>query len=126
MSYNTILPPGEPIIVQTLNDDFDVAGELGPAMREVHDVLSAYEKPVFLIVDMSAYKLSVDDLVVGASMSSGGEEPIFKHPNIRQVVFVSPSKIVELAAKGMNTATFGHVDIRVFASQEAALAYVRA
>ena len=60
-------------------------------------------------------------LAAAANMGGRGEDAIWHHPKIRGVYFVSNSKMVELAAKGMNTPIFANTMIKVFETVEEAL-----
>ena len=53
-----------------------------------------------------------------------GEGSLFHHPNIRQVIFVSDSTMLQVAAKEMDSAPFGNVTVAVFDNIEEALQHV--
>lgn len=63
--------------------------------------------------------------VQASSMAARGDNPLFHHPKVKQVLLVVGDIMQELSAKGMQSDTFGNVNIRTFKSVEEALAYAR-
>ena len=61
-----------------------------------------------------------------ASLAARGKNPIFHHPNILGVIYVTQSALSTLGAKGMKSDSFGNLDIKVFGTLDEALAHVRA
>ena len=125
MSYEVKLLTDDPVIMTVWYADFKLKTELVPMSEEMREVLDSSPEPLYLIADMSAARLGLEDLIAGANFAVQGEEPIFKHPNITQVILISQSKAIELTAKGMRAATFGNMHIKVAASLEDALKIVR-
>ncbi len=88
------------------------------------DILDHLDYPVFFIFD--ARELHIDfNQILTASATFMGENRILRHPNIREYILVSPMGGANHIIKGLDTAPFGNVKIKLFGTPEEALAYVR-
>jgi len=125
MSFDTKLLPNEPILLQIWNADFSFKAEAEEVEKQAKEILDSVDEPVFYIADMRAARLTLEDVIAGANQTGRGAEPIFKHPNVRQIIFISENRILELGAKGMRSPVFGGIDVKVFKTLDEALAYVR-
>ena len=118
--------PDEPIVIFTLSGS---AADLSDSERDILQLNSFFDRlstPVFLILDMSNAQVGLDDLLHGASDVYRGDNPVFKHPNIHEILHISDDPMLEMAAKGLDSETFGNVKIQLFNSLAEALAYARA
>jgi hypothetical protein len=116
----------KPVLLTTLTAEFRVSRDMPDSDAATRAALETAAEPLFNVVDVRALTLTIDDVIHGSNRGSRGGEPIWKHPKIRQTIFISESKLVQMAAKGMNSAVFGHLDIRVFPNLEETLRYVDA
>ncbi|MBN1313322.1 MAG: hypothetical protein JXB30_18090 [Anaerolineae bacterium] len=91
----------------------------------MRQILEAQEELLFFICDVREMKLSLDDLIAAANVGSRGQQPLWQHPKIRDVYFISNLKMVELAAKGLSSPIFGNMQVRVFGTVEKALEDIR-
>jgi len=118
--------PDEPIVVQTMSPDYRLLVEFPEDHPKSYALLDELPHPVFWIVDISAVEeLSMEDLLKGTKLVSTGEKPLYRHPNIRQVLYVSTRDMIKVAAEGLKHDKFGNLDVQVFDSIEAALRYAR-
>jgi hypothetical protein len=124
MSVKVELLPGEPILLQTPSEDYDYKIDGIPAMDQTLEILDQQTKPVFYIIDMLKMTLSLDDMITAVSQATR-QRALFQHPNIIENLFVTQSRMIDLAAKGMNSPIFGNVKIQVFPTVDEALAYAR-
>lgn len=124
LSYTIEKLPDEPIVIQTIRSD-DTVVEAPDSIDTMSELLEAQGEPVFLIYDVSGATFTLDDILAGSNQASRSEKPILKHPKIREIIVVSASELIKLAAKGLSAPIFGHVAIRVFETLEGALAYCR-
>ncbi len=125
MSYHNELLPGEPIVVAHLHADFSLANETQSSIVETRRVLDSVDEPIFYILDLSNLTINIHDLISGTNSSSRGEDPLWHHPNIREFLVVSQSKLIQLAAAGLNSVSFGNLEAKMFGSLDEALAYCR-
>ncbi len=125
MAFQHDILPGEPIIVVTLFEGFDFGSELTASAGRTYELLQQAVRPVFLIDDLLQVDMDLDELTVAASFTSRGEHPIYHHPNLRAVLFVTNSDMVRLAVKGLMSDTFGNVNAHLFNTLDDALRYAR-
>ncbi|MBN1310909.1 MAG: hypothetical protein JXB30_05760 [Anaerolineae bacterium] len=97
-----------------------------PTEDEIYTVLDPAPEPVFLIIDLSDIKLSLDQLVSSTNQTVRGGSSLFTHPNIRERLMVSTNPMLKLASKGMASKVFGNIKIQAFDNVADALAYARA
>jgi hypothetical protein len=110
-----------PVLIGTPQKGFSIAEDWAPGEAEMRQILDAREEPLFYISDIRVMKLTLDDLIAGANLGSRGQAPIWQHPKIRGVYLISDLKMVELAARGLNSPIFGNMKVRVYKTVEAAL-----
>ena len=125
MAYSVKQLSSEPIIIATIGADFDLANDWGSYNKDLNDLLNAMHEPAFCIADMRHAELSFDDLVAGINLSARGSKPLLKHANIREIVVVTTSSLLKLAAKGLSSVTFGNIAMKTFDDMEACLRYCR-
>lgn len=125
MSFTIEVFPDEPILLCTFHQDFDMIGSLTLLSDQCNEALDAASEPLYMISDTLAYTFSVTALIAGANAATKGIKPPFFHPNVRKVVWVTDSRLLELGARGMNSPAFGNIDIEVFHTLEEALEYCR-
>lgn len=115
-----------PIIVLRLNPDFDAESEIMRAMDAGDEILLRIHSPVYYICDATlAPTPTVKGLIEGANWVVC--RPNFKHvqSRIRETMLIAPNKAMQVAARGLNTEAFGWLNIRVFATYDGALDYLR-
>ena len=135
MSYTVKKLDHEPIIHYKLGADYSIVAESAAAEAEVIALVAAQVEPVYVIFDFSQVKLGLEDVVQGSNMLVSGvgakrhagekTQGIFDQPNMRQMIMVTDSRLIQMAAKGMNSPIFGNQNIVVCATPEEALAYAR-
>lgn len=123
MSHIVEKVPDKPIIVLTIQEDFDFAKENLEIYAEVMTLIESHHESVVFIANMLDVTLNLNTLVSGTNFATRGIGALFHHPGVRQVVFITTSKLVDLAAAGLNSPVFGHVHVKVFPTLETALAY---
>ncbi len=116
--------PGEPIIMATFSGNWDES-DLVPAIEEITAMLEAANGKMTLIYDTCALSIGLEDAIQGANVAAR-QLRLFSHPKVRKTIAVSRNKLISLAAKGLNSAIFGRINITVVESVEEALALARA
>jgi hypothetical protein len=125
MTFQHDLLPGEPIMLVTLFEDFNFATDLPHSTGATFKLLESVNEPVFLIDDLQRVDIALDDLTTAASITSRGDNPLYHHPKIREVLFVTSYETTRMAIRGLTTDTFGNVRARLFDTLGEALAYAR-
>lgn len=119
--------PGEPIIIVSILEKYDFSADPEEANKLILPFLNSLECPVFWIVDFQPFfgsgkSISLDPLIFASNKSLEA----FRHPNIRQTLFVPNNQLMELVAQGFNSQAFGNLTIKVFATLDDALVFARA
>ena len=117
--------PDEPIVVMTILGSSAESGDPEQGGRQLYSILDRVSEPVFLILDVSKAEIDLDEILHGASSAYRGSNPIFRHPNIRQILQVSDNPAFEMAARGLNSESFGSVKVELFHTLKEALEYAR-
>ncbi len=118
--------PNEPIALQTFSPDYHLVEELPKNVPGLLKFLDQLTEPVFWVVDISAvHGVSIEDLLTGTELVAKGKNALYHHRNVREVLYVSTSKMISMAAAGLANEKFGNLKVRVFETREAALQYAR-
>jgi hypothetical protein len=125
MSYTIEVLPGEPIIFAALSESFSIERDLPVAIGTILELLEGMDGKCFFIVDSGGFVPDLHGIVTSASMMARGENPVWHHPNIWEVIVVTSVSIVKLGAEGLRHAAFGHLKIQAFSTAEDALDYAR-
>ena len=92
----------------------------------MYSLFNSVSEPVVLILDVTQAEVELDGIMRGASSVYRGDSPLFRHPNVRQILQVSNNPAFEMAARGLDSEVFGDVKIEVFHTLKEALNYARA
>jgi len=125
MSYTIQLLNEEGILLGRWNEDFSFQDEIRVYNDEMYSLLESLTAPVYFVHEFANPGLSMQDIMKGASIATREEKSTFQHPMIKQIIFVTTSKVMKVAAKGLNTMSFGNIEVAVFDTVDEALAFVR-
>jgi hypothetical protein len=129
MSYTFQTLDDGHIVIMTMHDDFNMAQEIQPAIHEGHALVESLPGPLVYISDVRALHFSdLSQLLEAANAVRfiNPEERLSKNPKVLKSVAVISSKVIQVAAKGLNSASFGHMDIIVYPTLEETLDKARA
>jgi len=124
MSY-AIEKLDEHIILINHTPDFDLFTDVDLVAVDAIKLLDSQSEPVYFILDLSAVNASLESVTVGIAKASLGENKLFHHPKIKQVVCVSTDEFLQLAFKGLSSAVYGHINVAVFSTVHEALTHAR-
>jgi len=124
MSFTVKKHPTLPCLIVTVLPGFRLKRDMPESDRLTREILDA-EGPLFNVLDLSQARLALSDVIDGANMGSRSSEPIWKDPRIRQTLLVTTSRVIEMAAAGMNSPAFGNLNVGVFPTLDDALQFVR-
>jgi len=118
--------PGEPIIILDLAEDFDFGADMDEGNQVAVQFLNSLPQPIFWVVDFRAleragFTPNMDQLLFASSKVMD----VWRHPKVRQVLWVTSSSVLQLAAPGFETEVFGNLSVRTFGTLDEALAYAR-
>jgi len=111
-----------PVLMNTLEAGYVFERDYPEGVAEMRRVMEAHPEPLFVIDDVSAVTLTMDDLINAANQGSRGENPFWHHPKLLGIYFITTSKAIEMAAQGIKSSTYGKVNVKVCHSVEEALA----
>ncbi|MCU0463549.1 MAG: hypothetical protein MUF38_03160 [Anaerolineae bacterium] len=126
MSFTVEKLPNDPVIVQTFNEDYDLANEIKLSNAKMFETLDAVTEEKVYLVDVFKFDISFEDIIKGANIVARGERPLWHHPKLKQIILVTEDSALRLAAEGMESSVFGGLKIPVFSTVEEALVYTRA
>lgn len=99
------------------------AAEAERALTSLTRALDAQPEPVFLILDLRALSISLDELTRTASAVANRPGAQLHHPNLRESLLITNDGLLRLAVYGLRSAAFGGVTIRPFSTEEDAFDY---
>ena len=114
-----------PVLLNTAEEGFSLADDWPWAVDEWRRILDASPEPLFAIDDIRLLSISLGDMLTFASLGTRGQDAIWRHPRLRGLYFISSARMIELAAAGLSSPTFGNTNAKVFATLEEALADIR-
>lgn len=122
MSHHIEKHPTLPIIIRRYDDSLDV-GEVEPTLLSEETQLIGESGHVYYLLDIRDLHLGLDELSMAGSMASRKSSNL-NNPNVIETLVVVPNRLMEIAAHGLRTATFGQMKVRAFRTMEAAFEYV--
>lgn len=126
MSFTVEKLPNDPVIVQTFNEDYDLANEIKLSNAKMFETLDVVTEEKVYLVDVFKFHITFEDIIKGANIVARGERPLWHHPKLKQIILVTQDPALRLAAEGMESSVFGGLKIPVFATVDEALVYTRA
>jgi len=117
--------PNEPIVVVTLPKEYDLAAELPLLVPKYLGFLDSTPTPVYWIVDARNAPLKVEEIIIGAKLVASGKHPLYRHKNIRQLIYITSNETMRLAAAGLANEAFGRIIIKLFDDLDEALKFAR-
>ena len=133
LPYSFTLYPDEPIMLVTITSKYSIIRDQPISDIEGFKILDAFSEPVYYINDIRKLRLTVNDVILAANQSSrigtDNEEkkrpPIWRHPNIKEILLITTNPVVKLAAPGMKKEVFGGLTVKTFDTLEDTLEYIR-
>ncbi len=117
--------PGEPIILTSVTSAFSAHNGLVELLAEARRELDNATTPLYNVVDLTQSTMGLDDVILASNSVARGEESVWHHPKVKQMVIVSKTALIKLAAAGLNSAVFGRLNVKVFGTCDEALAFCR-
>lgn len=124
MPYKVEQLLNEPIILATISGTA-TPEDAEATLVEVKKLLDKQTSRVIHIIDFTSISLNFNDIIKGSNQFARGNDPVFHHPMLGELIFVTHEKLIKMTAKGMDSDPFGHVKIAVFESLDDALVHTR-
>ncbi|MBN2146778.1 MAG: hypothetical protein JW726_05295 [Anaerolineales bacterium] len=118
--------PDEPIVLEMVGEHLDFTRDIQALQDGLRAMLDETSEPLYAIADISKLdNFTIRDMVDAANSLTRGRGSTWKHPNLKEIMFVSTNSTIRLAAQGLSSPVFGGFQIKVFQTLEDALVYVR-
>lgn len=126
MPYHIERFPDLPVVVISYEDHFLFSEHGADLAKDLLQTLDAQSEPIYFINQNPLSKMgSFNELLQAVNSVTRGERPLLKHHNLKKPIWVTTSRLAITVAAGLNTVTFGNVEVLVFATLEEALNWVR-
>jgi hypothetical protein len=125
MSYTVKTLHDDSVVLFTAHKDFNRAEDMEQVIHDVMAILDDLDEPVYHVLDWKEGTLNMDDMAEGASATTRRENPVFHHPMVKEVIFVTDNPAIKMIAANMRSGTFGNVKTKVFETLDEAMAHVR-
>ncbi len=127
MSYSLDALDDGHIIFFTMHQDFDMSVDMPDYLQKCYALVDNGPDRIIVITDAREMKTkSFEDVIQGAnSIRSPEAQRISHHPKVIKNLTVITNKVVQMAMKGLNSASFGFLELTLFETQEEAIGYAR-
>lgn len=128
MSYTYDLLDDNHILVLTLHSDCDVIAEMQQMMQEGTALADQCPAPIILISDTRQLYFSKLNAIFAAANAVRlvkPEDRLNRHPKVLKSFTVISSPTLKVAAKELNTASFGYINMTITDTLEEALERAR-
>ena len=122
-TYSINMHPTLPAVMTAATPEFNFE-DFRAYRAEVSHLLDSLSAPVYYVMDMRNVHFDAGEIMVSTNLATRFDNPNFRHPNVRQVIFVSTSPVWQLVAEGLNHDIFGNLSVPVFETVEGALGYI--
>jgi hypothetical protein len=114
-----------PAVVMHFLRDFDFEKDFAAAVREVNTLVQRIEGPICFMCDAThAPPPTLKGIVEGANTLAKQLNRKDARARIDEIVLIAPQRVYQLAAQGLNSESFGWINMTIFESYAAALEYL--
>jgi hypothetical protein len=126
MSYSINLLQDPPVLVSSWDSSFEFTQEIRAYSDEIKTILDARTEPLYYVMDFREWKdMSLENMMKAAEVGARSGNSNLHHPMTKGVLFITGSRLMEMAARGMKSDIYGNLDIRVFSTVDDALDFVK-
>jgi hypothetical protein len=122
MSINTIKLDGEPIVVFTFGEPFDVVSDVNDLTAEIETLSSIYSEGLTIILEMTGIRVDFSSVVSGLGQLARRRSGSSKN----RAVLVSSEGIIARVSDWTSQGQYGQRAIPCFKTLDDALAHARA
>lgn len=117
----------EPIVLVSIYSSVKLNGmDIYPdSTHSTLELFDSLKEPIYYILDLSDAKLDIAQAIIGANKGAGSSRGTLRHPMVKEIVVVSKSNLIKVAAKGLRSKVFGGLTVSVFETLDEALGYAR-
>jgi hypothetical protein len=127
MSYSLDALDDGHIILFTMHQDFDMSVDMPDYLQQCYGLVDGGPDRIIVITDAREMKTkSFEDIIQGPnSVRSPEAQRLSRHSKVIKNLTVMTNKVAQLAMKGLNSASFGFLELTLFETQEEAIGYAR-
>jgi hypothetical protein len=116
--------PTLPIVIRRYDDaSLNLSSAASEPVSEDTRFIGEQSEKVYYLLDLREIHVGLDEVMKAGSLAAQKNSSL-SSPNIIETLVVVPNRLLEMAAQGLRTATFGHMRVRAFRTMEDAIAYV--
>jgi hypothetical protein len=113
MSYTIEQLPGEPIVLVTFANPFDIRTDIPLFVEELRAIFDASPEPLIDITDTRGLKIAFGDIVAGMAMLTRGTMSVLNHPNVARYIIVADSDLIRVAGQALGQRQYGNLRVSV-------------
>jgi len=121
MSYTVQRLKDYPAILISYHDDFDISSDYALSTKDAMKLLDAESNPVTIIIDLTEFSMSLNDLLEGTRLAFKPDMNTAKHSKTLNTIVISKMGIMKKSVDGFRKMGLSD-DLRVADSLEDALA----
>ncbi len=121
MYFDVSLLSEKRVCIFTLHAEWDTPEGVEARAAATQRILGDATESLFLILDMSQVKMTVDGVLRSANRFGRGPNAPFHHPMCRGVALVTNESVAQVVARGLRTETFGNLAVCVCSTLEEAM-----
>jgi pimeloyl-ACP methyl ester carboxylesterase len=125
MTYSFEKFPGEPIVLLTLTEEFDIGRDMPQAVREQNELMDSLDEDLYFVVNATSLKYDFGSLVSGLALAARGEAAALQHPRIKKAVLVGAAGLIKLAAEAFGQTQYGGLSVAAYDTLDEAFAAIR-
>lgn len=114
-----------PVVVSRILPGYNVAAEIHGLHEEVRSHLDVATEAMFYIVDTTQVSFDFGAILNVSNTGAREDNSAWRHPNVRQVIFISDLEIVHRGVAGLDSTAFGNFKALVFNTMDEALDHIR-
>ena len=113
------------VVIATFDAEFQGEDQIKAYAKDSRELYDGLDSPVYLIIDCTDLNFSFNDVMTMIKDGVLGEHTIVNHPMNKGISLITDKRFYQMAAKGLNTASFGNLQIEIFKTVDEAIAWVR-
>jgi hypothetical protein len=113
-------------ILATVSEEYVPRLHQAEIVDEMLPILDASPNRMWIILDFTLMKLTLDDFLHATDESvKGTGVKVAKHPKCKACLIVSPNRLWHITARGLRSDAFGHLTVYAYDTIDEALANIR-
>lgn len=116
---------GEPIVIARFGEDYNMLADFSKSRAVIGEAFAKQSTPFYYILNISASKFDFSQMIARLAALTDAKTGPYRHPLLKEVIFVSESDLAEMAAEAIQQDQYGEIKSKLYKSEEEAIEYVR-